>query len=174
MTRILGHSRSTRTVTGRTTPTRRIREAISSLSSASWTATVAEDAPDRPEPPPDPLAGLGPDALLDLRGRIDAHLPALKLTDLNLETEIVIQYQQAKALLGRVIASDTVPTNQKAQVANSCTAILDQLSKMQIRLYSSERFKAIEQVLIKALRTLPTATQEQFFVDYERLHAEET
>lgn len=137
------------------------------------TTEFADDALDSPEPPSDPLAELDTAGLLDLRGRIDAHLPALKLTDLNLETEIVLQYQRAKALLGRVIADTKIPTNQKAQVANSCMAILEQLVKMQGKLYSAERFKAIEQCLIKALKTLPREAQEKFFVDYERIHAEE-
>lgn len=106
-------------------------------------------------------------ALLRARAEIDARLPASKLADLDLETEVVLQYQQTKQLLLDVLGGSS-PANQKAQVANSCASILDQLIKMQARLYSAERLKAIEAALIKTLKTLPQDTQEAFFVQYER------
>ncbi len=127
------------------------------------------------ELPPGPIVpkegtivpNLGIEELLRQRAAIDALLPAVKLADLDLEKEVVIQYQQAKALLQSVMSSDA-PANQKAQVANSCASVLDQLIKMQARLYSAERVKAIEAALIKTLKCLPKETQEAFFVQYER------
>lgn len=118
------------------------------------------------------LNGLDINDLLELRARIDALLPPKRLDEMDLEAEILTQYHQAKALLGKVLGDAGVPTNQKAQVANSCTTILDQLLKMQTKLYSAERIKSIEQALIKAVRTLPAETQEQFFTEYQRIYAE--
>ena len=112
--------------------------------------------------------------LIMLRQRIEALLPARKLTDIDLETEIVLQLTQAKHLQSAVLADSHCPANQKAQVANSCAAVLDQLIKMQVKLYDAERMKAIEQSLIKAVKTLPVEAQQMFFVEYERIHGEGT
>jgi hypothetical protein len=110
--------------------------------------------------------------LLDLRQRIEALLPARKLADIDLEQEIVLQYLAAQALMQKTSIAVDIPANQKAQVQNSCASILDQLLKMQTRIYSAERMKAIEQVLIKVLKTLPEEAQRQFFHDYERMKVE--
>lgn len=106
--------------------------------------------------------------LLELRADIDAALPPRALADLDLEEEVLLQFARTKALYDRISEDNTVPANQRAQVANSCTSILDQLIKMQARLYSAERVKSLEQVLIKVLKTLPEATQTDFFERYER------
>lgn len=121
----------------------------------------------------DPLAGLDQNGLLALRAKIDLQLPPVSLTDIDLEEETLRQYQQTRALFSTIIGSTDTPANQKAQLANSCTTILQQLTLLQSKLYSSERLKAIEQTLIKVVKTLPREAQEQFFVDYERIHAEE-
>lgn len=110
--------------------------------------------------------------LLSLRMRIDAQLPARALADVNLEEELVIQFTQVKTLLDTVITDDDIPANQKAQVANSCSSLLGQLTQMQSKLYDAERVKALEAALIKALLTLPEATQKSFFAEYERLYGE--
>lgn len=109
-------------------------------------------------------------ALLTLRMRIDEKLPARALADIDLEEELVIQFQQTKKLLSDVLDDEEVPPNQKAQVANTCSSLLAQLTKMQSELYAAERVKALEAALIKALLTLPEATQKAFFVEYERLY----
>lgn len=116
------------------------------------------------------IAKMGLEELLALKEQIEALLPPSQLTDLDLEREIVMQYHRAKTLLTLVAADAATPANQKAQVANSCAAALESLVKMQTKLYSAERQKAIEQILIRTLKTLPTAAQEQFFADYELLH----
>lgn len=123
--------------------------------------------------PAAPIVDLAPfqlDDLLALRSQIDARLPARALADLDLEEELVIQFQQTKGLLNRVMIDENVPANQKAQVINSCASVLGQITKMQTELYSAERVKALEAALIKALLTLPEATQLAFFIEYERLY----
>jgi len=132
---------------------------------------------ENPEPvaasPAAPIVDLAPfqlDDLLALRSQIDERLPARALVDLDLEEELVIQFQQTKGLLNRVMIDEGVPANQKAQVINSCSSVLGQITKMQTELYSAERVKALEAALIKTLLTLPEATQIAFFAEYERLY----
>lgn len=108
--------------------------------------------------------------LLRLREEVNAALPATKLVDLNLEEEVVIQYLHAKALMAEVAEDKDTPANQKAQVANSCQAILDQLTKRQLELYGTERVKAIEQCLIRVLKRLTEEQQRDFFADYEQTY----
>ena len=126
-----------------------------------------------PEAPKDalPLDQLDIEGLLKLRDEINTRLPPVALADLNLEGEIVMQYHRAKALMAKVLEQADTPANQKAQVANSCASVLDQLIKMQARLYDAERVKAMEMALIKSLKTLPTETQVLFFDTYEKAYA---
>jgi hypothetical protein len=107
--------------------------------------------------------------LLQLRAEIDAALPARNLADLDLETEIVVQYQQTKALQAAVINDSGVPANQRAQDANSCAAVLEKLMKMRTELHTAERIKTIEQILIRALKLLPQEAALQFLDEYERM-----
>ena len=97
----------------------------------------------------------------------------MKLHDLNLESELVLQYMAAQALQTLVATDDDIPANQRAQVQNSCAAALEQLAKLQGKLYTSERLKNIEQALIKAVKAhLPTEGQEAFFDAYEKIYLE--
>ena len=106
--------------------------------------------------------------LLQYRAEIDAALPATKLSDLNLEEELVIQYLETKALQASVIGDDETPANQKAQVANACSSILQQIVKCQAELHNAERFKTIEMILIKHMKRLPRDVVAAFLEDYER------
>ena len=109
------------------------------------------------------------DALLELRAKIDEHLPATALKDMNLETELVVQFQTVKALQSRVLEDDETPANQQAQVANSCASTLQQLAKMQGEQYTAERFKQIENLLVRLLNSWPDDMTKDFFRQYEAL-----
>lgn len=115
-----------------------------------------------------PLETLPLNELLELRARIDALLPARSLSDLDLEEEVLLQFARTKGLYDDVIKDIGTPANQRAQVANSCTAILDQLIKMQKALYSAERVKALEGALIRTLKEVSEEVQARFFEIYER------
>jgi hypothetical protein len=115
------------------------------------------------------LSCLPLDELLILRDRIDELMPARTLAEMDLEKELVIQYQAVKALNTRVSAAEDVPVNQLAQVANSISSVLDRLGKMQATMYSHERFKQIELALVRLLKTRPTEEVEAFFREYEEL-----
>jgi uncharacterized protein (UPF0147 family) len=120
------------------------------------------------KPPTFPLDNLGLAELLDLRAEIDKRLPARSLAEMDLEEEVLLQFARTKSLYDTVVEDENTPANQRAQVANSCTTILQQLMQMQTKLYGAERVKALEQVLVKVLKTLPEATQQEFFTRYER------
>lgn len=104
--------------------------------------------------------------LLELRARIDARLPATSLNQMNLEEELVIQYQTAKALQTSVLNGGE-EANKKAQTVNTCAAALQALVKMQAEYHTAERLKIIESRLIRALDRVPREYLEDFFAWYE-------
>lgn len=101
--------------------------------------------------------------LLTLRDKIDSALPATSLAQMNLETEAVFLYLRAKHLQSETEKMKDVAPNQKAQVLNSCTQVLRELTAVQKEVYSSERFKAIEAVLVKTMNKWEKADAEEFF-----------
>ena len=105
--------------------------------------------------------------LLELRAKIDAHLPATSLKDMNLEEELVIQFQTAKALQTSVINGNE-EANKKSQTLNACAAALQNLIKMQAEYHTAERLKNIETRLIKALDKVPREYLVDFFEWYEK------
>lgn len=106
--------------------------------------------------------------LLDLRTRIERRLPARSLRELDLEAELALQFAALQQLQNSVIDDDDTPANQKAQVANSLSAALVNLVKLQSDVHNSERMKKIESLLIDALRELPVEAVEAFLARYER------
>lgn len=113
------------------------------------------------------LTGLDPDQLLGLRNGIDQLLPVKLLKDVNLQQELVLQLLTIQRLQNETMTDDEVPANQKAQVAGHVAGALGVLGKLQVEVYSSERLKKIEAVLIEVLKTLPTEAQETFLTAYE-------
>lgn len=107
--------------------------------------------------------------LLKARQEIDQHLPPAELSEMNLEKELIMQYRTACTLQTDVLADDEVPRNQQAQVLNAVTASLDRLTKLQADLYTTERYKGLEQILIRHLKSLPEDTAKAFLADYRVL-----
>ena len=119
------------------------------------------------------LASYDDEQLIELRAEIDELLPAKRLKDINLEEELVRQLALVQKLQRDVLRDDDfegegTPANQKAQVAGQVANVLAVLSKLQVEVYSSERLKTIEGILIECVGTLPQGTQEEFFAEYER------
>ena len=106
--------------------------------------------------------------LLDLRARIERRLPARSLKDLDLEGELTLQFLALQQLQNAVIDDDDTPANQKAQVANSLSAALVNLVKVQSDVHNSERMKRIESILIDTLKDLPVEAVEAFLANYEQ------
>ena len=107
--------------------------------------------------------------LLTLYARVESKLPPAKLSHLNLDEELVRQLQRAKALQSAVMEDIDVAANQKAQVLNATGTALNQLINMQERLYNAERFKALELLIIEAVKAMPMAQAEKFLDAYETL-----
>ena len=107
--------------------------------------------------------------LVRFRDEITRQLPATELSKLNLEEEVLLQYHVLRELQADVLATEDIPANQRAQVANSVASILKTLADQQVALYSSERFKEIENLLIRTLTLLPEAQASSFIVEYERI-----
>lgn len=104
--------------------------------------------------------------LLSLRTQVEQRLPARDLQDLDLARELVLQVLALQQMQQKALEDGDTPVNQLAQAANSLSAALTNLVKLQADVYSSERFKKIEQVLIDTLQVLPTETQETFITAY--------
>lgn len=105
--------------------------------------------------------------LLELKTEIDKMLGANSLKDLDMEQELLQQYNLTKKFLSTVIDDHEVPANQKAQVINSCTSILKELTATQTNLYNAERLKKLESAVIQCLKLVPKEAQELFMQAYE-------
>lgn len=119
-------------------------------------------------PSPKTLSGLNVHELLSLRAEIDTFLPSQSIMDMDLESELLMQYAQTKAILAEAISDVETPANQKAQLVNTCANILSEITKSQSSLYNAERLKVMEQALINALKEAPSDVSEKFFLNYER------
>jgi hypothetical protein len=101
--------------------------------------------------------------LLGLHAKIEAKLVGIRLSDVNLEKETLIQFQLGKALQKKASEANDVPVNQLAQVQNSIRTILDSLAKMQSEIHSSETIKRWKAALIRVVKELPAESQTKFF-----------
>lgn len=110
--------------------------------------------------------------LLALRAEIDARLPATSLKDMNLEKELIIQYLKVVELQKKVLEDDETPANQLAQVANAVAGTLQNLITMQSKFHNVERFKQLENLMIKHMKSLPLEVAEAFINEYEQLEAQ--
>ena len=116
------------------------------------------------------LSGIDEAGLYLLMTEVEAKLPLKYLKDVSLEQELVRQLRMTQLLQIDVIDDPDVPANQRAQTANAVAAILHNLAKLQTEVYTSERLKTIEAILIETLKTLPEEQQRRFMEEYvERL-----
>lgn len=113
------------------------------------------------------LSNMSEAQLIEMRGMIDRLLPTTRLKDLNLEKELVLQLVTIQGVQADALDNDEVPAHQKAQVAGKVADALATLGKLQIEVYSSERLKKVEAVLIGVLKNLPHAQQDEFLTAYE-------
>lgn len=106
--------------------------------------------------------------LLILRNKIDARLPPMQMASMNLEEEVVLQFMTVKALQADTLAGNN-ESNQKAAVVNACASALKALVNMQVEIHTAERFKKIENLMVRYIKRLPKDTAEQFLKDYSNL-----
>ena len=109
------------------------------------------------------------DQLRALRDEIDRRLPEDKLSQMDLTQELLSQYRLVQRLQSDVLGDEEVPANQRAQVAGQVASTLQQLVKMQSEFHNSERFRAIENLLIKSIKLMPLDAAEAFISEYEKI-----
>jgi len=119
----------------------------------------------------DTLEDLSHDDLRALRDQINAMLPEESLSGMDMTTELMNQYRRVLKLQRDCMEDLEVPPNQKAQVAAQVKSTLGDLVRMQTEFYTSERFRSIENLLIKYMKTLPIEMAKTFLAEYERLGA---
>ena len=119
----------------------------------------------------DTLEDLSHDDLRALRDQINAMLPEESLSGMDMTTELMNQYRRVLKLQRDCMEALEVPPNQKAQVAAQVKSTLGDLVRMQTEFYTSERFRSIENLLIKYMKTLPIEMAKTFLAEYERLGA---
>lgn len=107
--------------------------------------------------------------------------PEGKLSDMNIEQELFEAYHAARSLRDRLMdelgddedddagPTGITPANQIAQVMNTVTSILKDITKMQTELYNAQRLKDLEHCLITAIKGTPEDIQSAFFTEYEAL-----
>lgn len=115
-----------------------------------------------PEQPATDIADLNEEALLKLRAEIDDKLQ-IGIKNLNLTEELGLQYRNGMKLLKDIQSDNQTPANQKAQVFNSVSGMLEKIVRMQDSVYSMERLKRYEVAFLKAIETLPVEGKENFF-----------
>jgi hypothetical protein len=113
-------------------------------------------------------------SILAARLKLDQLLPQRSIAEINLEEELILQYFVAKQLVQEAMDDPQVQTNQKAQVQNSCAAILKTLAEAQTALFTAERVKAIEQAIQKVWAGEDEVKRRAFFERYKRLVREQT
>lgn len=107
--------------------------------------------------------------LVKFHDEIRRHLPPLSLSQMNLESELLLQFHTMRELQGEVLTDDDIPLNQRVQAANSVAQSLKTLIDGQEKVYTQERFKQIELLLIRELSKLPEESAAKFIEGYEAL-----
>lgn len=104
-----------------------------------------------------------------LQSDVEKLLPSDSLSDMDMPKELMRQYHRVKLLQDDVMIDNDTPVNQKAQVAGQVASTLQQLTKMQTEFYNSERFRNIENLMIKFLKGLPLEQARDILLEYEAL-----
>ncbi len=97
--------------------------------------------------------------------------PRVELTELkqlNLDNELLQNYQSAKEYLEHIRFDEGTQPNQVAQVMNTINSILKEIVKMQTELYDAERVKKMELALIETMKAQTADVQRMFFELYEQ------
>lgn len=80
---------------------------------------------------------------------------ATSLNDLDLEDELLKQYNTAKNLYEDAEFDESIPLNQKAQTLNAISSILGQIIKQREMLHNIQTVTAIELALVQTLKAFP-------------------
>lgn len=87
--------------------------------------------------------------------------------DLDLGQELAENYKLAKQFLEQVRYGED-DSQEQARLMTVVSSVLKDIIKLQESVYSIERSKKIEQVLINTLKRMPENLQNDFFTQYEQ------
>ena len=107
--------------------------------------------------------------LMQQRDEIDKHLPPTQLCDLNLEEQMLLQFHLIRQLQSDNVGDDELPLNQRAMVAKAVADIINKLTELQDRIYTTERYKAVENIFIATLKEFPEEVAAKHIARYETL-----
>ena len=93
--------------------------------------------------------------------------PRPGLKDLDIETEMVKQYQRLVEIQDLILHDFEIPVNQKSQLSNACVSSLESLLKLREKYINMERMQRIEKALIDILNGFPEEMVAPFFYVYE-------
>lgn len=105
--------------------------------------------------------------LLALYQEIFGLLKGVTLADMDVPKELMIQYRAITKIQAEV-AGEEIPTNQKAQVANTCAKLLEGIAKAQGEIYNGQQYKLMERALVKVVKAWPVEEQDKFFAIYAK------
>jgi hypothetical protein len=81
--------------------------------------------------------------------------------------ELEQAFHAAKRLLEAAEYDDSTPLNQKAQIIGALNTVLTNITKSRTEVFSAERNRALEAILIRTLKKHPTL-QKDFMEDYAK------
>ena len=84
-----------------------------------------------------------------------SNITATKLSELDLDKELLQQYKNAMQLADEAEFDVSIPLSQKAQLLNSIKGIISEITRIQTELYSAERLKLFESTIINVLKGFP-------------------
>lgn len=108
--------------------------------------------------------------LMVLQDRVAMRLPSDDVGEMSLSRELVTQYQRIRALQTEAMNDKHEQLQKKASVSNSCLSALNALVRMQTELHTAERFKQVEQLMVKYIKMLPKHIADGFLTAYEQLN----
>ena len=89
----------------------------------------------------------------------------VELKDIDVASELEHAFRIAKTLLDSCVNDSETPLNQKAQIIGALNTILAAMTKQRADIYSAERVRTLESVLLKVLKRHPTLATD-FLADY--------
>ena len=89
----------------------------------------------------------------------------VELKDIDIGVELEHAFRIAKTLLDSCVNDSETPLNQKAQIIGALNTILAAMTKQRTDIYSAERVRTLESVLLKVLKRHPELSTA-FLTDY--------
>ena len=96
----------------------------------------------------------------------------VELKDIDIGVELEHAFRTAKILLDACVNDTATPLNQKAQIIGALNTVLTAMVKQRTDIYSAERVRTLESVLLRVLKRHPelsTAFLEDYKVELEKL-----